>query len=69
VRARVANCGERATRARPQDAVLGDQRSVEIEGESGDVPLEVRRKLYGSEPPVAVTTYAATSAIFCVESV
>ena len=34
---------EGGTRARPQHAVLGDQRPVEIEGESGDVPRERRR--------------------------
>ena len=40
VRAGVANGAERRARARPQHAVLGDQRPVEIEGEGGDVPRE-----------------------------
>jgi hypothetical protein len=56
VRAGLANGSDGSTSARPQHAVLGDQRPVEIEGESGDVPREVRRKVYGAVPPVAVTT-------------
>jgi hypothetical protein len=49
---------ERFPSPRPQNAVLGDQRPVEIAGEGGDVPREGRRKLerYGSLPPVDVTT-------------
>jgi hypothetical protein len=41
-----------------QNAVLGDQRPVEIEGERGDGPRKARRKLdrYGAVPPVEVTT-------------
>ena len=65
----VAHRREGGTRAGPQHAVLGDQRPVEIESERGDVPRERRGELYGAVPPVAVTTYAATSAICCVESV
>ena len=68
MRAGIANRCERGTSARPQDGVLGDERPVEIEGKSGDAPREVGRKVYGTEPPVEVTTYAATSAICCVES-
>jgi len=56
VGAGVANGREGGTSARPQHAVLRDQRPIEIEGESGDVPREVRRKVYGTVPPVAVTT-------------
>jgi hypothetical protein len=62
VRARFAYRRNGTTRARPQHAVLGDQRPVKVEGEGGDVPREVRRKvyaglqIYGSVPPVAVTT-------------
>ena len=68
MRAGVANRAESSTSARPQHAVLGDQRPVEIEGESGDAPREVRRKVYGAVPPVETTTYAATSAICCAVS-
>jgi hypothetical protein len=53
-----ANGFEGGMRARLQHAVLGDQCPVEVEGESGDVPREVRRKVYGDGivPPVADTT-------------
>jgi hypothetical protein len=49
---------EGVLRAWAQNAVLGDQRAVEIEGEGGDVPRKARRKLdrYGAVPPVEVTT-------------
>jgi hypothetical protein len=55
-------------RPRPQDAVLGDERPVEVERERGDPPREALRELerYGALPPVDVTTKAATSAICCV---
>jgi hypothetical protein len=56
MRAGVANSAERRTCARSQYAVFGDQRPVEIEGEGGDAPREVRREVYGVVPPVAVTT-------------
>jgi hypothetical protein len=69
VRAGVANGGESRARPRPQHPVVGDQRPVEIEGEGGDAPREVRGKVYGTVPPVEVTTYAETSAICCVVSV
>jgi hypothetical protein len=44
---------ERVAGARPQDAVLADQRPVEIEREGGDVR---RERAYGAVPPVEVTT-------------
>jgi hypothetical protein len=40
VEAGVACCPERSDRARPQFAVLGDQRPVEVAGERVDVPRE-----------------------------
>jgi hypothetical protein len=42
--------------ARPQHAVLRDQRPVEIEREGGDARREAGGKLYGTVPPVDVTT-------------
>ena len=70
MRARRARARECVTRARAQNAVLGDQRPVEIEREGGDASREARRELerYGAVPPVDFTTYAATSAICCVLS-
>ena len=56
MRARVAHGGNRSARTRPQHAVLGNQRPVEIESESGDAPRESCREVYGAVPPVAVTT-------------
>jgi hypothetical protein len=47
---------ERFPGARPQHAVLGDQRPVEIEREGGDVRRKRRRELYGAVPPVEATT-------------
>jgi hypothetical protein len=59
-----ANALDRRARAWAQHGVLRDQRPVEIDRERGDVRRKAVRKLqrYGV-PPVAVTTYAATSAI------
>jgi hypothetical protein len=53
-----ARARERFLRARPQHAVLGDQRPVEVEREGGDGPRETRRELdgYGTLPPVEETT-------------
>jgi hypothetical protein len=48
--------GERVPGARPQHAVLGDQRPVEIEREGGDVRRKRGRELYGAVPPVESTT-------------
>jgi hypothetical protein len=42
--------------ARPEHAVLGDQRAIEVESEGGDARRETGRKLYGTVPPVDVTT-------------
>jgi len=44
--------------ARPQHAVLADQRPVEVEREGGDLPRESLWELdrYGALPPVDVTT-------------
>jgi hypothetical protein len=70
VRAGLSNLRDRIARARSKHRVLGDQRAVEIEGEGRDVAREARRKLeqrYGV-PPVAFTTYEATSAICWSES-
>jgi hypothetical protein len=67
VRAARPRAHERVARARPQHAVLRDQRPVEVEREGGDAPREIRGKLYGALPPVDVTTKAATSAICWVE--
>jgi hypothetical protein len=47
---------ERFPGARPQHAVLGDQRPVEIEREGGDVGRKRGRELYGAVPPVESTT-------------
>jgi hypothetical protein len=47
---------ERFPGARPQHAVLGDQRPVEIEREGGDARRKRGRKLYGAVPPVEATT-------------
>jgi hypothetical protein len=41
---------------RPEDAVLGDERPVEVERERVDVRRKRWRKLYGAVPPVEVTT-------------
>jgi hypothetical protein len=42
--------------ARPQHAVLGDQRPVEIEREGGDARPKRGREFYGAVPPVESTT-------------
>jgi hypothetical protein len=47
---------ERFSRTRAKDAVLGDQRPVEIEREGGDVRRKRGGELYGAVPPVEVTT-------------
>jgi hypothetical protein len=47
---------ERLLRARPQHAVLGDQRPVEVEREGGDGRRKRGRELYGAWPPVDFTT-------------
>jgi hypothetical protein len=47
---------ERLLCARAENAVLGDQRPVEIEREGGDVRRKRGRELYGAVPPVDVTT-------------
>jgi hypothetical protein len=70
VRARCADAGDRLAGLRTEDGVLGDQRAVEVDGERRDVLREAWWELdrpYGV-PPVALTTYDATSAICCVES-
>jgi hypothetical protein len=53
-----ARPGERVACPRPQHAVLGDQRPVEVEREGGDAPREPLREddRYGALPPVEVTT-------------
>jgi hypothetical protein len=56
VRTGAAGAAERLAGARPQHAVLGDQRPVEVERERGDARREAGRKLYGAVPPVDVTT-------------
>ena len=56
VRARGANARQSSARTRPQHAVFGDQRPVEIESERGYTPREGRRKVYGTVPPVDFTT-------------
>ena len=47
---------ERVPGARPQHAVLGDQRPVEIEREGGDVRRKRGGEVYGAVPPVESTT-------------
>jgi hypothetical protein len=47
---------KRVLGARPQHAVLGDQRPVEIEREGGDVRRKRGREPYGAVPPVEATT-------------
>jgi hypothetical protein len=58
VRARGACARECVPRARAQNAVLGDQRPVQIEREGGDAPRVPRREVerYGAVPPVDFTT-------------
>jgi hypothetical protein len=53
-----SNPRECVLRPRPQDAVLGDQRPVEVEREGGYARRESLRELdrYGAVPPVDVTT-------------
>src|SRR5262249_27969591 len=66
-----ADPGDRLARVRVQHGVRADERAVEVDGERRDVPWEAWRELdqrYGGVPPVALTTYDATSAICCVES-
>jgi hypothetical protein len=47
---------QRFAGARPEDAVLGDERPVEVEREGGDARRKRDRKLYGAVPPVELTT-------------
>jgi hypothetical protein len=49
---------ERLLRPRPEHAVLGDQRPVEVEREGRDPPRESLREVYcyGALPPVESTT-------------
>jgi hypothetical protein len=56
VRTDVSRPRERLAGARPQHAVLGDQRSVEIEREGGDVRRKRGGERYGAVPPVETTT-------------
>jgi hypothetical protein len=58
VRATRARARKYVLGARAQNAVLGDQRPVEIEREGRDAPREARRELerYGAVPPVDFTT-------------
>lgn len=58
MRAGGADSGDRSARAWPEQRVLGDQRPVEVERESGDVPREAlrERERYGALPPVDSTT-------------
>jgi len=56
MRTDVSRSRERLPGARPQHAVLGDQRPVEIEREGGDVRRKRGRELYGAVPPVETTT-------------
>lgn len=69
MRARRARRLDRRLRARVQDRVLADERAVEVDRERGDRAREAAGEVYGIVPPVDFTTYAATSAIFCVLSV
>ena len=65
--ARRADGRDRRRGPRAEPRVLGDERPVEIRRERADVDGEGGRELdrrYGV-PPVAVTTYDATSAICC----
>jgi hypothetical protein len=67
-----AHPGDRGARPRPENGVLGNECPVEVDRERGDPRGEGVGKpeqIYGAVPPVAVTTYAATSAIFWSESV
>ena len=57
--------GEQARRHAGVDHRGGQQAGL---GEGGDAPRERCGELYGTVPPVEVTTYAETSAIRCVES-
>ena len=52
--------GDRRAGARPQQAVTADEGAVEVAGERLDIARKRRGK---DQPPVAWTTYAATSAI------
>ena len=52
---------ERGNRSRAEDAVLPDQRAVEVARDRGDVA----GKALGKAQLVDSTTYAATSAISC----
>ena len=61
---------DRGRGPRPQQRVRRDERPVEVRREGLDLAREVVRELdrsYGV-PPVAVTTYDATSAICCAVS-
>ena len=52
---------QRRARARAEDAVLADQRAVEVARDRGDVA----RKSVGEAQAGVAETYAATSAIAC----
>jgi hypothetical protein len=56
VGARCPRPRERVPGVRAKDAVLGDQRPVEIECEGGDARRKRGRALYGAVPPIEVTT-------------
>ena len=62
-----ARGGDRVSRARVQEAVLADERAVEVARERVDPLREIRGKVYGVVPPgalpVDLTTKVATSAI------
>lgn len=68
MRAGLADAADRSERARAEERVLGDQGAVEVAGEGRDAGRESVRKLYGTEPPVDVTTNAETFAISWVVS-
>jgi hypothetical protein len=56
VGSRFSRSGERFPGAGTEDAVLGDQRPVEIEREGGDLRRKRGRELYGALPPAESTT-------------
>jgi hypothetical protein len=56
VRAARSRARQRFAGAWPKNAVLGDQRPVEVECEGADMRREPGRKLYGAVPPVELTT-------------
>ena len=66
VRAPRAHGGDRLAGARAEHGILCEQRPVEVDRERGDALRERVGKVdqgYGGVPPVAFTTYEATSAI------